>query len=391
LRLGSATFATDLMRSVRTVNDMQKSMSFITASSSILAFKRDTLPFLNLARHYQGISGPTGIFAATLGAKNILQDIVAANKTVADITSAHKFAVGFADAFSASSFVAQLPRHPLPLSSRTFVGQTSRTGGITLGALPLRELGALQRSLQMPVIQPLSSIFSFAAEFEKTRRFFEAIDAVAREWESHALWFIISSLPLGDRLTLADLDREQVEEVILRALEAVVGDGKFVAALREVLGEAPLISAFQRENLMHGLELAEKRQYIIAVTPLTIGLEGALYSAARDRQVIDAERRLLSKPGKRAHSVEEVVREMELDREYSKFLYGRIFGTRGNFFRHGDADGGERRQALLAVVALGGWIDTFMGLSARSVLVEMMSDELPHIVEHLDQPVLEAV
>jgi hypothetical protein len=387
LPFGSAMLATDVTRSLRTFNDMQKSLSFITGPSSLLALKRDTLPVLDITRQYQGVSGTSNILAATLGPKNFLQEIMAANKTVADITSVHKFAVGLADAFPASSLVAQLPRRPL--SSRTFVSQLPRIGGITSEPLLLRELGALKR-VQMPLIQPLSSVFSFVDEFEESWRFFEVVDAVARVWEGHALWFIISSLPLGDWRMLADLDREQVEEVILRALEAVVADGKFVAALRAVLGEAPLISAFQRENLLHGLELAEKREYVIAVTPLTIGLEGALYSAARDRQVIDAERMLLNKPGKRAHSVEQVVREMELDHEYSKFLYGRIFGTRGNFFRHGDSDGGERRQALLAVVALSGWIDTFMGLSARSVLVELMSDELSGIVEYIDQPVLEA-
>ncbi len=79
MRLGSATRATDVTRSVRAFTDVQKTLSFVTGSSSLLALQRDALPVLNLARQYQGISGPTGIFATTLGAKNVLQDILTAS------------------------------------------------------------------------------------------------------------------------------------------------------------------------------------------------------------------------------------------------------------------------------------------------------------------------
>lgn len=77
--------------------------------------------------------------------------------------------------------------------------------------------------------------------------------------------------------------------------------------------------------------------------------------------------------------------------EYRTFLHRRVFGTGGNAFRHGDADGGERQQALAAVVAVSGWVDAFMGLSARSFLVDLMGDELPRIVERMSEPVLEGV
>lgn len=121
------------------------------------------------------------------------------------------------------------------------------------------------------------------------------------------------------------------------------------------------------------------------------GLEGAMYSVARARSIIDADRRLLSNPSKRVGSVEMVVREMQLDQEYRTFLYRCVFGTGGNAFRHGDAGEGERRQALLAVVAVSGWVDAFMGLSARSVLVELMGEELPRTVERMSEPLLEGV
>ncbi len=377
-QLDSARLLADVSRSVSAINDTQRALSLLTDSSPLLAFKRDSLPLLDLSQQYASIKR-SPFLGATMGASTFLKDIMATKK----------LAVGLADVFPASSFVAQLPRHPLPLSSRTFASQLPRVGGITSSLLALRELGTLRLKVQMPTIQPLSSTISFLNEFEKSRRFFEAVDSVAREWEGNALWFVLSSLPMGALRMLVDLDREQVEEVILRALEAVIADGKFVAALREVLAEAPHISDFQRENLMHGLEHAERREHLRAVAPLMYGLEGAIISAARGHAVIDAERRLLSNPRKKLDCVEAIVREMELDHEFRRFLHRRVFGTGGNFFRHGDADGGERRQALLAIVALSGWIDAFMGLSARSVLVDLMSDELPRIVECIDQPVRE--
>ncbi len=173
LRLGSATRATDVTRSVRAFTDMQKTLSFFTGSSSLLAFQRDTLPVLNLAR--QGINGPTGIFATTLGAKNALQDILAANKVMADITAVNKFAVGLADVLPASSFVAQLPRHPLPLSSRTFMTPLPHLGGIASVALPLRELGT-----QMRAIQALTSSNTALAGFLESQRRMESVAVVVR-------------------------------------------------------------------------------------------------------------------------------------------------------------------------------------------------------------------
>lgn len=392
MRLGSATLATDVQRSVRTFNDTLKTLSFITGSSSLLAFQRDTLPLRNLARQYRGINGPTNIVAATLGARNFLQDITAVNKTVADITAINKFAVGLADAFPASSFVAQLPRHPLPLSSRTFATQLPRMSGITSAALPLRELASLRLGIQVPAIRALTSASNtLLAGFLESQRFMEAVAAVVRDWEGSALWFLLSSLPMG-RLRLFDgLDREQVEDAILDALEVVVTKGDLVAALEEVVAEAPHISDAQRENLLHGLGHAARGEYMVAIPNLMYGLEGAMYSVARARSVIDAERRLLRNPSKRVGSVEMVVREMQLDQEYRTYLHRRVFGSGGNAFRHGDADAGERQQALLAVVALSGWVDALMGLSARSVIVDLMGDELPRILERVGESVLEEV
>jgi hypothetical protein len=394
LRLGSATRSTDVTRSVRAFIDMQKTLSFFTGSSSVLAFQRDTLPVLNLARQpqgikgpaniFEGINGPTGIFASTLGAKNALQDIVTAKNMIADIAAAHKLRVGLVDVFPASSFVAQLQRHPLPLSSRTFVKQLPHLDSIASVALPLRDLGT-----QMRAMRALTSPNTVFAGFLESQRRIEIVAVVVREWEGSALWFLIGELSMGRMSLFHGLSREQVEDAIVDALEVVVTKSDFVAALEAVVAEAPHLSDAQRKNLMHGLGHVARGEYVIAIPNLMHGLEGAMYSVARARSIIDGERRLLSNPRKLVGSVEMVVREMQLDQEYRTFLHRRVFGTGGNAFRHGDADDGERQQALAAVVAVSGWVDAFMGLYARSVLVELMEDELPRIVERASELVLE--
>jgi hypothetical protein len=167
--------------------------------------------------------------------------LVEAKGILHDVIATRRIAVGLADAFPASSFVAQLPRRPLPLSSRTFYGSPLQVG--TIDRLPLREIALLRTSVQMPSLQPLSSAFSLLREWERSQLFFEAVAAVASEWEGRALWFVLSSLPMRRLRSLAGRDREQVEEAVLRALEAVVVEGEFVPALREVLEQAPISDA----------------------------------------------------------------------------------------------------------------------------------------------------
>ena len=262
--------------------------------------------------------------------------------------------------------------------------------GITAG---LHDFSSWVTSIQPPVIEALTvpevKILpkSLQEQFEKSQHLFEAVDGVARAWEGNALWFVLSSLNVGDLYLLADLSPEEVEEVILDALEEVILEGRFTRSLRATLAEAPHITHFQRENLLHGLQHAEDGEFLHAVAPIMYGLEGAIVSAARDRSVIDAERRLLSRPSKKLKSVEAIVKEMQLDEEFRRFLHRRVFGTVGDPFRHGDATEGERRQTLLAIVALSGWVDVFMGKAARAVLVDLMSERLPALVKGLSRQI----
>jgi hypothetical protein len=261
----------------------------------------------------------------------------------------------------------------------------------------LHDINSWISNIQPPVIEalklPEAMILpeSLRKQFEESQHLFEAVDGVAREWEGNALWFVLSSLNVGDLYLLADLSPEEVEEAILDALEEVIVEGRFTRSLRATLAEAPHLTHFQRENLLHGLQHAEDGEFLHAVPPLMYGLEGAIVSAARDRSVIDAERRLLSRPSKKLKSVEAIVRAMQLDEEFRRFLHRRVFGTVGNPFRHGDATEGERRQTLLAIVALSGWVDVFMGKAARAVLVDLMSERLLEAVERLTPQIPERV
>ena len=51
--------------------------------------------------------------------------------------------------------------------------------------------------------------------------------------------------------------------------------------------------------------------------------------------------------------------------DFVSFLKRQVFGTTGNPFRHGDADDGERRQALFAIAALAGWLEEFADAPVR--------------------------
>lgn len=296
-----------------------------------------------------------------------------------------------------SSLAPQLKEASMASSSALLVRDMTPKIGETYLNLPdgvgiasgLPEINSWIRSIQPPVIEalklPEAMILpeSLRKQFDKSQHLFEAVDGVAQEWEGNALWFVLSSLNVGDLFLLADLSPEDVEEVIFDALEQVIVEGRFTRSLRVTITEAPHITHSQCENLLHGLQHAEDGEFLHAVPPIMYGLEGAIASAARDKSVIDAERRLLSRPSKKLKSVEAIVKEMQLDEEFRRFLHRRVFGTVGNSFRHGDATEGERRQTLLAIVAISGWVDVFMGKAARAVLVDLMSERLAEAVERL--------
>lgn len=216
---------------------------------------------------------------------------------------------------------------------------------------------------------------------ETGERFLERVEHVVVRLKGSALWFVLSPLPRRDLHRFSDLEHPEAEEVVLDALEAIILEGRFTETLRTVIADAPHLTRFQRLNLLHGLEHAEKGEFVHAVGPLMTGLEGAFTSAARGGAIIDDQSRLLRRPSKKLESVEAIAKEMGVDAEFRTFLGHRVFGTVGNKFRHGDADAGERRQALLTIVALSGWADVFMQLQVRAALVELVSERLASLLD----------
>jgi hypothetical protein len=261
----------------------------------------------------------------------------------------------------------------------SLIGGKTGVGSLDAQMRPLQELSRLQATFFPKSLQE---------SFEKSRRLFAAVDRVVTAWEDNALWFILSCLGQGSIYLIDGLDPRKVELALLDALEMVVREGRYTKALRDVIAKAPYITGYQRDILIHALEHAENGDFRFALSQLMDGLEGALLSAAIGLSVVDQDRWLVGKPKtrrNRTHSIDRVIREMSLDSEYRRFLHRRVFGKVGNPVRHGDVDDGERRQVLLGIVALAGWVDVFMSLKARPVLVEMMSDRLPTAVKQLPQ------
>ncbi len=212
---------------------------------------------------------------------------------------------------------------------------------------------------------------------EHGREIDAAIEGVAKTWEASALWFLLSILSVGQLVALARMERADVEAVLLDALEIVVTIGTFTAALIATVKKAPsYVTDDQRDDMLHGLEHAQEGEFSRAAGPLTAGLEGAIWSAGRELEVIDGDRRLLDKPEQgRIHRVERVVRKLPAAKEFRSFVCGRVFGDLGNPLRHGDASD-RRQRSLFAIVAIAGWVEAFMKIPAADALGTLLSDEL---------------
>jgi hypothetical protein len=252
---------------------------------------------------------------------------------------------------------------------------TTLNGGV-LGAAVSR-LGTSMLGAQAAAFLGLAASKALAEALEESRRLGVAVEAFVKRWEQHALWLLLDTLPLGLLYRFAHMERAEVEEALIGALERVVRGGIYVEALTQALDTAPYITTEQRGDLQHGLEHAAAGEFDRAVPPLMVGLEGALCSVARAHTLIDAQRRLVEKPDKGpVHRVELVVRRLPADEEYARFVCARVFGNVGNPVRHGEESGSRRRHALFVVVAIAGWLDAFMEVPAREVLGQMLRDEL---------------
>jgi hypothetical protein len=245
--------------------------------------------------------------------------------------------------------------------------------------------------LRLPTF-PLTGIDDFLRRYsEPMREFAELMEEVGRvmdRWEQRALWFVLSQLGPYTLRHLAGLGEAEVEAAVLDALETVVVDGEFVPAVRAAVRLAPHLGRSQRRHLDHMLQHAADGDYLDASAPLYFGLEGAFWQAALARAVITPDRTRLDNPNKQV-GFESMVKLLGLEREFQTFMVRAVFGTAGNPFRHGSAEEGERRQVLLGVAALAGWLEEFANVPAMEVLTARLGRELPIAVERARVPLLE--
>ena len=86
-----------------------------------------------------------------------------------------------------------------------------------------------------------------------------------------------------------------------------------------------------------------------------------------------------------------IVKRMPVPAELKTFIRRAVFSGSGHTIRHGSANGVERRQVLLGVVALAAWLERFATDSpALDVLASRLSKALPGAAKQVEQmqPVL---
>lgn len=213
---------------------------------------------------------------------------------------------------------------------------------------------------------------------EVVSRRWELAEAFATQCEGSALGYLLSPLSIGHLYRLSTLEREAVEKTLLAALERIVTEEDFASELVSALDSVPHLTDEQRGDLQDGLRHAAKGNFDRALPPLLMGVEGALWSTGRAKELIDSERRITSglKKGRKAKSIEMVIKALPFEDGFSTFALHRVFGGVGNPVRHGEATGTRREHVLYLIVLMAGWLTDSMGLPAREVLGQHLRDAL---------------
>jgi hypothetical protein len=230
---------------------------------------------------------------------------------------------------------------------------------------PYRDVTNLQR-----LLNPLGAV---SEELAALGRFLDA-------WGEDPLWFLLSSLGTRGSWQLVKLNREQVKAALLQALEDVVRDSEYVAALREAVAQASDLTDAEQDHLDHALEHAQRGEWRHALASFHPGFEGAVYQAGLRRRLVAPSR------GTKIEAAESLLRRVIGEGEYLVFVIRHVYGGVGNPHRHGRTNTGEREVMLSGIVALAGWIELFMSLPAMEVLVDEIEGRLPAVVEALSGP-----
>jgi hypothetical protein len=222
---------------------------------------------------------------------------------------------------------------------------------------------------------------------EEFRRTIDGLIVVEyrRIWSGDPMWFLLSHLSPRELPQLLGQGREQVYEAVLDGLEEVVLKTPVIAALRVALDSMPFLSEEQRQWLEHGLEHAERGEWLQAVPPLLLGYEGGLYNSAIDAKAIPKTSR-----GK-LMAAEKIIKAFELEDALEAFALKLVFGGRGNSFRHGRPGNQARDQVLLMVVAIVAWVDFLFDTHGTERLVRELHDPLERALERGEATGLPAV
>jgi hypothetical protein len=210
----------------------------------------------------------------------------------------------------------------------------------------------------------------FLGQFDRVTRSLAAAAKFAAAWGDDPFWFLLSILSPRQTLILVELEREQVYEATFDALEHAVRDTELVDALNGAIGEVDYLTDEQRKWLLHGLEHAKAGDWIQAVLPLLVGLDGAIHGAAVEAKVIKARTK-----GKHINA-NKVIRIIDVPQDFKAFVGKLIFGEEGHAFRHGQPRSDPRKHSLLLVVAVIGWLDHALGTQGTYVLAEEMREPL---------------
>jgi hypothetical protein len=235
---------------------------------------------------------------------------------------------------------------------------------------------------KLPVFPKLAAFPQFDVVMpgaEELRRLDEAVEAaerLERRFQSRTFAFLVIAMldhcSLLDVAELNVLSDAEVEEVVLLAVELVVCGEEFVPGMQQELQRTSLLTNPRTLRQMDRMlkhsgngDWGEASDAVYAG-----GLEGA-YRVA----LAVAAGRLAHRSGRRP-ALKHVVNQLPIPPSLKTLVNNDMFGGVGDDYRHGDAEGGERRQALLGVVALAGLLETCDNRPAFTVLAQHAADVL---------------
>lgn len=268
------------------------------------------------------------------------------------------------------------------------MGQALRipgAGAIGEAVLASRASAALSAGLTLKA--PRLNLDSFLGtglrtEVERTLAGFREVARFLERYEEDRLWHVLSLAGIRVFRRLGQLEKAEVEQSLLNALEEVAADPVMSAIMEQLVDTMPYGTDSQRSHLRHGLEHLGQREFDRALPPLLLGFEGVLWCIAREQQIITASRMRLDRPGKEVSSVEALIKLLPwVTGELRRFIIRCIFGGEGNAYRHGDYEGGERERALWTFVALTALLDETTDQPVNEALGAQLEEELPAIIE----------